>query len=234
LADEHLVESRRIFEAWDYQVSMNSAPAALFNVFWKNLLALTFHDELPEKYWPDGSGRWFEVMRSLVNEPDSAWWDNQKTAEVEGRDQIFAQAFTAAVAELESLQGKNPEKWNWGDLHLVNFTNQSLGESGVAPIEALFNRGPFRTSGGSDIVNATSWDATGSYEVNDLPSERMIVDLANLNNSLSVFTTGQSGHAYHPHYIDMADLWRNIQYHPMLWDREQVEAAAEGHLQLVP
>jgi len=234
LEDEHLVESRRILEAWDYQVSMDSAPAALFNVFWKNLLALTFQDELPEKYWPDGGGRWFEVMRSLVKEPDSAWWDNQKTAEVEGRDQILAQALAAAVAELESLQGKNPEKWNWGDLHLVNFTNQSLGESGVAPIEALFNRGPFRTSGGSDIVNATSWDATGSYEVNDLPSERMIVDLANLNNSLSVFTTGQSGHAYHTHYIDMADLWRTIQYHPMLWDRDQVETAAEGHLQLVP
>ena len=34
---------------------------------------------------------------------------------------------------------------------------------------------------------------------------RMIVDLSNLDNSLQVFTTGESGHAYAPHYVDMAD-----------------------------
>ena len=108
------------------------------------------------------------------------------------------------------------------------------GESGVAPIEALFNRGPFRTSGGSEIVNATGWDATKSYEVESIPSERMIVDLSDFSQSQSVITTGQSGHAYHPHYIDMADMWRNIQYHPMLWNREVVETASKEHLQLTP
>jgi penicillin amidase len=63
---------------------------------------------------------------------------------------------------------------------------------------------------------------------------RMIVDLSNLSNSLSMHTTGQSGHAFHPHYIDMADPWRSLQYHPMLWERGQVESAAESHLRLVP
>ena len=63
---------------------------------------------------------------------------------------------------------------------------------------------------------------------------RMVVDLSNLSNSTTIHTTGQSGHAYHPHYIDMADLWRNLQYHPMLWERSQVEFASEGYLKLVP
>jgi penicillin amidase len=62
----------------------------------------------------------------------------------------------------------------------------------------------------------------------------MIVDLDDLGNSLSIHTTGQSGHAYHPHYVDMANLWRTIQYHPMLWDRDDVETGAEGHLRLAP
>jgi penicillin amidase len=213
---------------------MDSAPAALFNVFWKQLLALTFHDDLPEDFWPGGGGRWFDVMRDLVQQPDNPWWDDKATTEVENRDQIFARAFAAAVGELETTQGNNPEKWNWGDLHTITFRNPSLGESGVAPIEAIFNRGPFRTSGGDEIVNATGWNAAESYEVDSMPSERMIVDLQNLNNSLSIITTGQSGHAYHPHYIDMADPWRLIEYHPMLWDRGQIEADAEGHLRLVP
>ena len=62
----------------------------------------------------------------------------------------------------------------------------------------------------------------------------MIVDLGDLDNSLSIHTTGQSGHAYHPHYIDMADLWRTIQYHPMLWSSTQVQSAADVHLRLTP
>jgi len=62
----------------------------------------------------------------------------------------------------------------------------------------------------------------------------MIVDLSNLSSSLSIHPTGQSGHAYHQHYIDMADMWRNIQYHPMLWDQTQVEANTESHLHLIP
>ena len=83
-------------------------------------------------------------------------------------------------------------------------------------------------------MNATGWDASLSYEVISLPSMRMIVDLSDLENSLSIHTTGESGHAYHPNYVDMANLWRNIQYLPMLWERNQVEANAKDHLQLAP
>jgi penicillin amidase len=173
-------------------------------------------------------------MRSVVDQPDSPWWDNRNTSQVENREQIFRQAFAGAVDELERALGKNPQGWTWGKIHTVTFRNQSLGESGIAPIEALFNRGPFQTSGGSSIVNATSWNSSDSYQVLSLPSMRMIVDLRDLNNSLTINTTGQSGHAFHPNYIDMADLWRNIQYHPMLWDRDQVESNAKGHLRLAP
>jgi hypothetical protein len=32
----------------------------------------------------------------------------------------------------------------------------------------------------------------------------------------------------------MIDLWRNIQYHPMLWSRADVEKNVEGTLTLAP
>ena len=235
LNDTLLENARGVLQGWDYQADMDSAPAALFEVFWKHLLAATFFDDLPEESWPGGGSRWFEVMRNLVEEPDSAWWDDQTTNQVvETRDDIFLQAFLAAVDEMGGDWGEDPAKWAWGDVHTVTFRNLTLGESGVGPIEALFNRGPYRTSGGESIVNATGWEADQSYEVNWLPSQRMIVDLSNINNSLSIHPTGQSGHAFHTHYVDMVDLWRNILYHPMLWERGDVEANAAGHLRLVP
>ena len=135
---------------------------------------------------------------------------------------------------MQEALGKDPAKWRWGDLHTSTFENQTLGKSGVAPIEALFNRGPFPTAGGASIVNATGWNASKGFEVTSVPSMRMIVDLGDLRNSLTVHPTGQSGHAYHPHYIDMADLWRYIQYYPMLWNEQAIVSGAEAHLQLVP
>ncbi|HEX7621446.1 MAG TPA: penicillin acylase family protein, partial [Anaerolineales bacterium] len=220
---------------WDYQVRMDSAPGAVFEVFWKNLLADTFNDDLPKDYWPTGGSRWDEVIRNLVKLPDASWWDDKATKDkVETRNDILTRAFTEAVAEIEQLQGRDSSKWNWGNLHTATFANQTLGKSGIAPIEALFNRGPFRANGGEAIVNATGWNPTLGYSVDWLPSMRMIVDLGNLGNSLTVHTTGQSGHAYSPHYIDMADLWRNIQYYPMLWDESTITTGADAHLQFQP
>ena len=239
LQDSRLDGMRDVLKGWDYQNRMDQAAPALYNVFWRALLAHTFHDNLPKDYWPDGDSRWFEVIRNLVQTSGSAWWDDQGTATKETRDDILSLAFSDAVAELTKLQGSDTTKWTWGGLHTVTFHNQSLGVSGVGLIESIFNRGPFAVSGGSSIVNATAWDASEAdpklaYQMVSMPSERLIVDLSDLPASQSVITTGESGHAYHANYVDQADLWRNIQYHPMLWGRQLVESTAKQHMVLTP
>ena len=234
LNDAHLDAVRQLFVGWNYQDHMDSAPAALFSAFWKHLLTGTFHDDLPEQERPAGSDDYWLIVQNLVKQPGSTWWDNQATGQAEMRDEIFRQAFKGAVEELEMTFGADPKWWSWGSLHTTTFRNATLGKSGIAPIEALFNRGPYRTSGSSADVNATSWDAVDGYTVRWLPSMRMIVDLNDLRQSVTVNTLGQSGHAYHPHYNDMADLWRNIGYHRMLWAQEDVFADSQGHLQLIP
>jgi penicillin amidase len=234
LNDSRLEQARSILQGWDYTAAIDSPQAALYNVFWKNLMAETLHDDLPEDYWPGGSSLAFEFFRQQIQLPDSYWWDNQATADTETRDQIFIVAFSKAVDEIEQLQGDDPQKWSWGELHTATFENESLGRSGIGLIEALFNRGPFQAPGSSSHVNNMSWNAPDGFAIYSIPSERMIVDLGNLDNSLSIHPTGQSGHAYHPHYIDMADLWRTTQYHPMLWSTTQVQSAADTHLKLLP
>ncbi len=232
LNDDALVEIRTLFEGWDFQMDMDSAPAALYAAFWKHLLALTFEDDLPEYIWPDGGTHWMEVTRQILDDPASPWWDDQTTTEVESRDDIFNQSLAAALGELQDLAGKDSSKWAWGDLHTLTFYNQVMNNFPL--INQAFNRGPFRTSGGSAIVNATAWSTQETFEVPWLPSERAIMDLSDWQQSQSIHPTGQSGHAYHPHYIDMADPWRLIEYHTQHWERSAIEADAEGHLRLVP
>lgn len=239
LQDGRLAETRAILEGWDYQLSMDSAPAALYNSFFYHLLARGFRDDLPEDYWPGGGSRWILIVKNLMGNPNSFWWDDKTTTDsVETFDDILRLAFSDAVRELEKRFGNDPSAWSWGEMHTLTLRHSTLGGSGVPPIEALFNRGPFRASGGSSIVNATGWDASKpapqAYTVESLPSERAIYDLSDFGNSIAIHTTGQSGHAYHPHYLDMTPMWANIEYYAMLWTEADVVRNAEGHLVLTP
>ena len=95
-------------------------------------------------------------------------------------------------------------------------------------------RPPVGVSGGSDIVNATGWDANEGYEVTAVPSMRMIVDLSALDASRWVQLTGNSGHAFSTNYDDQFDLWRTGANLPMRWDRRTIELEAEETLTLTP
>jgi len=231
---ESETNAQNALKNWDFQNRADSTGAAVFNAFWRHFLQNTFNDDMPEeRYYPDGGSRWNEIMRHM--DENGEWWDDKTTTDrLETRDEILRKSFEQGVAELEGMFGRDSAKRNWGEMHASTFRNGTLGESGVPPIEALFNRGPFPTGGGESIVNATGWSVRDGYETNWLPSMRIIVDLGDLNNSVTVHTTGQSGHAYHQHYADMALLWANIQYYSMLWDEQTVISNTEGHLVLVP
>ncbi len=218
-----------------FQSAPTSPGAAAYQATWVHLLALTFHDELPEDSWPEGGSRWFEVVAALLESPDDIWWDDTSTSEVEDRDAILVMAMSEAHAELTERLGGDPAGWEWARLHKANFENQTFGQSGIAPIEWLFNRAaPTRLGGGADLVNAVGFYPPVGYEVDWVPSMRMVVDLADLSASTVIHTTGQSGHAFHEHYADMIDDWSDGIQRPLRWTREQVDAGAEGLLVLTP
>ncbi len=223
-----------VLEEWDLQNFSASAGAAVWNTTWRHLLALTFDDELDEDVRPQGGSRWFEVVRGLTGSPDDPFWNDVTTPEPETRDDIMRAAFSAGVAELDELLGGDIGTWKWGDLHTATFRNGSLGDTGIGLIDDRFNRGPFPASGSESVPNAVGWDPTEGYEVDWLPSMRMLVDLGDLTRSYAIHTTGQSGHVDHPHYDDMIPLWLAGETVPFLWGRADIEADAEAVLVLTP
>ena len=228
-------DALKTLAAWDFTQPADSAQAAYFNVFWKNLLLDTFGDEIPEDYWPSGGDRWFTVVRSLWDSPKDPWWDDVRTKDkVETRDAAVVRALDEATTELSGLQGSDPSGWRWGDLHTLTVKNQTLGKSGIGPIEKLFNRGPITTAGGESIVNATGWTPKNGYTVDWIPSMRMVLDLSNLDASTWVNLTGASGHAFGTHYVDQLDAWQSGVTYPFLFSAAAVQAAAKDHLVLTP
>ncbi|MEN8233937.1 MAG: penicillin acylase family protein [Actinomycetota bacterium] len=223
-----------VLASWDFGSFADSAGAAAFNAVWARIVEFTFHDDLPEDFWPSGAGRWFYVVDQMLDNPNDPFWDDKRTGEIEGRDAILERALDAGYEDLVDRFGDDPDGWRWGEMHTSTFRNQTLGATGIGLIDDRLNRGPFRTSGGGDLVNATGWTAYEGFETTWLPSFRMLVDLGDLSRSLSTHTTGQSGHTDHPHYDDMIPLWLAGEYSPMNWTRAQVDDAAETVQTLVP
>ena len=150
-------------------------------------------------------------------------------------NEILVESMADAHTELTELRGEDMGDWNWGALHTATFENQTLGRSGIGPIEWLFNRtAPARVGGSPDLVNAVGWDTDESYVVDWVPSQRMVVDLSDFDSSTFVHTTGQSGHAFHPNYDSMIEMWVDGVHGPMPWSRAAVEDATSDTLTLVP
>ena len=232
--ERRLAEALELLRLWDRRADRESAGAALFEAFRLHLIDLTFGDELGEQLLNQARGSLNVALIDFLEDDASHWFDDVTTPEVEVRDEILLLALEEAVEELTETLGRNMEKWRWGELHTAVFDNQSLGQSGIRLIERIFNRGPFPVDGTIATVNNTGYSINDPYGVDTVPSYRQIVDLDDLANSVSMHTTGQSGHPYHSHYDDMIDPWRNIEYHPMLWEEADVEADAEGVLVLRP
>lgn len=229
-------EARRAVDGlagWDGQNDADSAEAAYANVLWKHVVALMTGGVGAEVPLDDQS-RFALVFEQQLDRPDSAWWKNEE-AGASNQKEVLALAAKEAYDELSDVQGADPSKWNWGELHAITLTNGSFGESGIAPIEWLFNRGPYPVGGGSGVVNATGWLlGEEGYATGTVPSMRMVVDTADWDRSDWIHLTGASGHAFNPHYTDQTDDWAKGVQRPWAFSAEAVTAAAKDTLVLAP
>ncbi len=152
----------------------------------------------------------------------------------ETRDDVLRRAMVDARDELTRREALDPGEWTWGRLHRMNLRNQTLGDSGVGPVEALLNRDGYQVGGGGSIVDATSWDAAEGYDVTAAPSMRMVVSLGDLDASRWVNLTGASGHTWSSHYTDQTDLYVAGRTLPWAFSAAAVDAATDDRLTLVP
>ena len=236
--DKQMQQALDSLRAWGFKADPTSGPAALYGIFWVDLVKTAFEDQLAVTEWPN-----MEAVNRLLKNPDSHWWDDTSTPGIiEKRDDVLRKAFAAAYGDAVKAMGSNPSAWQWGKLHTATFHESSLGYSGIAPIEAMFNRGPYPFPGSMATINATFWwiysapDASDPnvYSVVSMPSMRTIVDLKNLQNSIIINSTGQSGHPFNSHYDDMIGPWLRNQYHPELWDQTTIKTTRADHLLFTP
>jgi penicillin amidase len=109
----------------------------------------------------------------------------------------------------------------WGEAHTVAW-HHPLSQHGPpaqrAAAAAVFDVGPFPTTGGAGTVRAAGYGAAHPYRVTGGATYRLVADLSPGGGLRATTTTGQSGHPGSPHYADQAPLWLGDSYHPFPLD----------------
>ncbi|MFJ9559807.1 penicillin acylase family protein [Streptomyces fuscichromogenes] len=187
---------------------------------------------------PDGGDRWFEVVRNLMDKPNSDWWKTPAGAgdriKADNMNKLFERAMIDARWELTAKLGKDIDTWSWGRLHRLFLKNQTLGTDGPSIVQYILNRGPWKLSGGEATVNATGWNAAGGYGVVWVPSMRMVVNLDDLDKSKWINLTGASGHAFSAHYTDQTGKWADGELLPWSFSDKAVDDSTSDTLVLKP
>src|SRR5699024_7000015 len=224
--DDDVQQALDLLADWDGQNDPDSSGAAFANVLWNHVTFQMMRSQdatIPRS----NQSRFVEFFKQQLESPDSQWW-------ADSQEELLKDAAAAAYEELTDEQGSDMDQWSWGELHALPLTHESFGTSGIAPIEALFNRGPYPVGGGSGVVNATGWDLDVSYATDTVPSMRMVVDLDEWDHSTWQNLTGASGHAFHDNYTDQTEAWAKGQQYTWYHSTPAVDDATKETLTLQP
>jgi penicillin amidase len=207
---------------WDGELDRDSAAAALYEVWLRVVTTEAIALNVPP------------TVQSIAED-----WDPYQLANFldapgrQGRDaqvEMLRKSLDDSWKEMERLQGPDPAKWSWGELHKVRFRHP-LDQTPDAA--AILDPGPVARPGDEYTVNATGFPAESFDQVSGA-SYREILDLADWDHSVAVNVPGQSGQPGSPHYSDLLPLWSEGKYFPLVYSREAVEREATDRLVLEP
>ena len=176
----------------------------------------TFSDEMGKAFNQFSNTPLIEkVLPVQMAREESVWWDDVSTKDkVENKQDIVMKSFKNAFLFLQNQLGENVENWTWDRVISVEYKH-TLGA--IPALRSLFNVGPFVTSGGDQVINNQIYDidSTGYYKVKAGPSTRRVIDFSDVENSLAILPTGQSGRVFSKHYKDQAAKYLHGDYMPM-------------------
>src|SRR6202040_2818308 len=222
---------------WDLRYEPESVGATVFEVWYWQFLGDLLGDRLGKPLLDDYRQVGLSQVPSIValmDRPEDPLFDDRRTPQVEHRDDVVRRALTDAVAWLAKRYGNEPAGWRYGRVHSVTLVHQPLGQSGIAPLMWAFNSATYPARGTAFTVDAAMPDFTQPFAVVFGSSQRMIVDLADLDRSLWVKSTGEAAVPFHRHREDQTVRWIGLDYYPLLASEARLRAAAEARLELVP
>ena len=227
---------------WDCVLSVDSAPAALFETWHRSYLRPALLEGAvstlvsPEKLeaalaaltLPEDQVGDSRTDLELISRPET-WLTGDPTETLDG---ILLSSLREAFLYLEMLLGPDQWGWRWGRLHHALFTHPLSAMAGREKRER-WDVGPAPRGGSGDTVGNTAYRQEDFRQTGG-SSFRIVVDVGEWDRSVAMNSPGQSGDPRSSHYADLFQEWANDRVFPLLYSREAVEAATGQRILLKP
>ncbi|HEX2909642.1 MAG TPA: penicillin acylase family protein [Chloroflexia bacterium] len=222
--------AQALLTTWDGRLTAESVAGCIYEVMLGKLLRLVLEPQLGRvatNHYLGVLEGGFSAMTSLYSLAGPHFMSyiekDDKSILPEGLtwEEALRQALKEAVRWLRQELGDDVRGWEWGKIHTITFSH-FLGIK--PPLDRVFNRGPYPAGGDSDTIFQTAYAfKPDQYTVNGgTPAWRMIVDLADPDNSKWGITGGQNGSPFNAHYSDMIEPWLRVEFFPMPFSRHKL------------
>ena len=224
-ATEEGRSARAMLTGWNMETPVDAVAPLVFAAWYRELTRLVYADELGELFnesWEQRAGFMIPVMKA--QQGYERWCDDVTTRAKETCAMLAAKAFDLAAADLRT-RFNEPRDWRWGSAHIAASDHRPFGFFPV--VSRLFNVAP-ATPGDSFSVNVGHYvirDEARPFANKHAASLRAIYDLADLDRSRFMQSTGQSGNVLSPWYASFADRWARVEYITIPTRRESIAAA---------
>ena len=213
---------------WSGSNNLQDVAPTIYNKWISCYLKNTFQDELGEENFKSFLGTHImkQVIEGQSKNENSLWWDNIATKnKKETKKDILSQSFKEAITALEKQLGTTETLWTWNKVHTLEHQHP-IGK--IAALRSFFNVGPFEASGSNEVINNLMffYNDTGMYDVKAGPSTRRVIDFSDIENSVSILPTGQSGNPMSSHYSDQAAMYNKGQFRKMKLNKKDIIASS--------
>lgn len=221
------VQALEISKNFNGDMKVDSAAALIFNA-WADQLTRNLFSRLSYLFTENYGARHFRLpLITQLQNPNSPWCDDPKSPAVETCQESSNKAFDKALEYLSGKYGTDPSKWSWGNAHTAISEHRPLTK--VPFLGSLFNlKTPF--AGDSFSINVGRLQllrSTNPYETMQAASLRTVYDLSDLEKSVFIYQTGQSGWVQSAMYRNMNPLWAKDEYLPLKMKPENMTRQLE-------
>ncbi|MDM9630117.1 penicillin acylase family protein [Robiginitalea aurantiaca] len=218
-------EAMTYFEGWDFRLTANSVPAAIY-VSWENAIKEKAHREfVPDEAKTFIQGLQLERILEWIDNPGEHFGTRAK------RDEFLRQAFEEAVAFLADRLGPQMDGWQYGQydlkhIELKHALSASVSDSLRSELDL-----PSLPRGGNGYTPGSTGN---NYNQSSGATFRIIVPVGEWDKALGINSPGQSGNPDSPYYDNLYRMWGEDGYFPLYYSRDSILKYADSELMLKP
>jgi penicillin G amidase len=219
---------------WDATMRPDRPEPLIFTAWMREAVRGIYRDDLGTEFDRYFDARAQALIRLLEGRATARdWCDDRTTPLRETCGEVLAAALTRALRDLETRYGADRAKWRWSVAHYALGEHRPFGS--VSSLAPYFNV-EVPSPGGDYTLNRGKVDYDGEppFANRHASSYRAIYDFADLERSLYIHTTGQSGNPLSPFYRSFAERWAKVDYITISTKREEITKAPLGTWKLLP